>query len=296
MYDTILVPTTGLTDDTAAIDLALDLAVRSDAAVHLIEVVDDRRRLDVIEVTPTGVPDDPSAATFRQVGDAGDPDRLAGIESAAEGRGVEFTSATRRGVPFRVVLDAIEEVGADAVVLNRRRAESPADLDLERVAARVLGRTDVPVFTVADAWGTENGFQCEEILVPVDGSDHATRAMEAALDVAATVGAAIHVLYIVDDGTHRFGDVERSIVGLLSEAGDRAVADAATIADEAGVDVTTDVRRGNPPESIVETATARGVDLLAMGNRGQTLTDDPFLGSTTDRVLRRVGLPVLTVG
>ncbi|HXG30306.1 MAG TPA: universal stress protein [Thermodesulfobacteriota bacterium] len=55
------------------------------------------------------------------------------------------------------------------------------------------------------------------------------------------------------------------------------------------------VLRGEPNREIVEFARREGISLIVMGRRGQGLIDRVLTGSTTLRVLRESGTPVLTV-
>jgi len=55
------------------------------------------------------------------------------------------------------------------------------------------------------------------------------------------------------------------------------------------------VLRGEPNKEIVEFARREKVNLIVMGKRGQGLIDRMLTGSTTLRVLRESGIPVLTV-
>jgi nucleotide-binding universal stress UspA family protein len=55
------------------------------------------------------------------------------------------------------------------------------------------------------------------------------------------------------------------------------------------------VKRGNPVETILETADEKNCDLIVMGTRGRGTLTDAVLGSTARRVVRRSKKPVLVV-
>jgi nucleotide-binding universal stress UspA family protein len=118
------------------------------------------------------------------------------------------------------------------------------------------------------------------ILVPTDGSDAATVAADAAVDLARQFDAAIHALYVGADGV-----------------GERATAAVADRAVAAGVDVTTAVVDDEEPVHRVVLATAadRGADCIVMGTHGRTGLDRFVLGSVAERTLRESPVPVLTV-
>ncbi|MBW2610561.1 MAG: universal stress protein [Deltaproteobacteria bacterium] len=52
---------------------------------------------------------------------------------------------------------------------------------------------------------------------------------------------------------------------------------------------------GHPYEELVKYAVVQGMDLIVLGVRGHSLVETMFVGSTTDRVVRRSQCPVLSV-
>ena len=53
--------------------------------------------------------------------------------------------------------------------------------------------------------------------------------------------------------------------------------------------------QGHPYEELVRYAQSNHIDMIVMGVRGHRLVKTLFLGSTTDRVIRRAPCPVLSV-
>jgi len=52
---------------------------------------------------------------------------------------------------------------------------------------------------------------------------------------------------------------------------------------------------GQPHEELIKYAVVNAIDLIVLGVRGHSLVETLFVGSTTDRVLRRAPCPVLSV-
>lgn len=52
---------------------------------------------------------------------------------------------------------------------------------------------------------------------------------------------------------------------------------------------------GQPHEELTKYAVVNNLDLIVLGVRGQSLVEKLFVGSTTDRVIRRAPCPVLSV-
>ncbi|SFL14348.1 Nucleotide-binding universal stress protein, UspA family [Halogranum rubrum] len=136
----------------------------------------------------------------------------------------------------------------------------------------------------------------DEILLPSDGSPAATGALDHALDLAATYGSRLHVLYVVDQSAVDSIVSESELVAVALEGeGTEAVDAIERRAAERGVDVVTDVLTGHPARTILDYATGHDIDLLVMGTNGRTGLDRYLLGSVTERVVRNADVPVLVV-
>ncbi|RQG92730.1 universal stress protein [Natrarchaeobius halalkaliphilus] len=137
----------------------------------------------------------------------------------------------------------------------------------------------------------------ETILFPTDGSDHAARVAEHAIDVAETREATLHVLSVVDDRAFlvldddRIEHVRKDLRSNALEATDEA----ATRATDAGLEVETAVDTGNPAECIVDYAATNDVDLIVMGTSGDEYETN-VVGSVSQRVVRTAPVPVTTIG
>jgi len=59
--------------------------------------------------------------------------------------------------------------------------------------------------------------------------------------------------------------------------------------------LTTDILVGQPHEEICNYATLNNINLIILGTRGTGLVKTLFIGSTTDRVIRKSDCPVLSV-
>lgn len=147
----------------------------------------------------------------------------------------------------------------------------------------------------------------EDILVPTDGSDAATKAAVHGFGLAKWHNATVHLLYVVDEpptgttgGTGVFGEAGVTVslvdVGpILEEMGSQAVDDLASLAEELNVEAATAVLSGRPDGAIRRFADDRGVDLIVMGTRDRSSVDRLLHRSVTDRVLRSTDVPVLVV-
>ena len=135
----------------------------------------------------------------------------------------------------------------------------------------------------------------DQILVPTDGSDGASAALDEAVDLAAAFDSTVHSLYVVDAAAvgSEAGTVD--LVESFERIGEDAVDAAATRARDAGIDATGTVATGSPHRAILDYAADNGIDLVVMGTHGRTGLERYLLGSITEKVVRTAERPVLTV-
>lgn len=135
----------------------------------------------------------------------------------------------------------------------------------------------------------------DSILVPTDGSDPATAALEHALDVAADTGATVHALYVANTNEPSLVRLGDQVVDVLEEEGEEVLDRARSLAEERGVTLVDRVVQGDPPDAILEYVDAADVGLVVMGAHGRRGLGEYLLGSTTEAVVNACAVPVLTV-
>ncbi|USZ72149.1 universal stress protein [Natronosalvus halobius] len=138
-------------------------------------------------------------------------------------------------------------------------------------------------------------YEC--ILVPTDGSVEGERAVEYAIDLARLHDATVRAIYVVNAANYGGLPMETAWDGItdaLREEGEAAVERVVELAPD-DVIVETQVLEGSPSRVIVAEAQPEKCDLVVMGTHGRGGIDRLLLGSVTERVVRRAGVPVLTV-
>jgi len=136
----------------------------------------------------------------------------------------------------------------------------------------------------------------DTILVPYDGSDEAEQGARHGIELAAALGASIHVLYVMDlPGAPRalsIRDDEEQMRQEYREYGERVTAELAEMAAEHGVETTRAIVAGSVSEEIVEYADEEGIDAIVLGSAYQGKIG-AILGSTADKVVRTATVPVI---
>jgi len=138
------------------------------------------------------------------------------------------------------------------------------------------------------------------VLVPVDGSGPAGRALEEAVDLVTVTNARLTVMTCMPAPSRsRFGGGPAFGVDLEdlheAELEYRALLDAAVDDLPARLPVTTILSQGRPAEAIVGQARTGMHDLIIMGSRGHGDMHSLLLGSVSHQVLHTSPAAVLIV-
>ena len=174
-------------------------------------------------------------------------------------------------------------------------------LFLGSVTEKVLRSTRVPVLTIPPLVREPGPPLYKTILCPLDFSDSSLRALEYALSLAQEANARLVLLHAIEDVP---GDAGVAALGLLSvrDYYQQIEQDAFTrlksaVPDDARVWSRPEERvvKGRAYKEILKMVVDEGVDLVVMGVQGKGIVDRFVFGSTTHRVIREAGCPVLTV-
>ncbi|WP_205944635.1 universal stress protein [Pelagibius litoralis] len=138
----------------------------------------------------------------------------------------------------------------------------------------------------------------ETILVAVDGSGHASKAVRCAADMAKTYGATLVMLAV--DG-HRplkgpLAELAHSEDISRSEVFERILSSAQILAEVPGdVKIEQRIGSGDPADEILAEAGRVGADLIVVGSRGLGEYAELLLGSVSRKVLHIAKVPVMVV-
>lgn len=141
----------------------------------------------------------------------------------------------------------------------------------------------------------------KSILVPVDGSEIAVRAVGKAAELAALYDAEIILLYVSllpedTDDTKRAAKSWLSGLATVSvKRLSREILQQAAAVLPAGIRYITCVRVGKPEEVIADFAEQKQVDIVVMGSHSTGAVRGFLLGSVSQSVLEEVQQPVVIV-
>lgn len=142
------------------------------------------------------------------------------------------------------------------------------------------------------------------LLVPTDGSELSTKAVQQAVALSQSLGAQLTVFHVQTNfpislvGVGELVD-PHTVDALVTAARDNAqqiLGEAVAVAEAAGVACNQDtVVHALPYAAIVEAAGRHGADLIVMASHGRRGLEGVLLGSETHRVLTHSPCPVLVV-
>jgi len=139
-------------------------------------------------------------------------------------------------------------------------------------------------------------YEFTHVLVAIDGSDGARKALDCALSICEATGASVTALAVEGKLPGYAGSI--SEVEEVKREKDRffgnVLAQAREEGRERGVQIETDLVPGHAAEVITHYAKAHSHDLIVVGHRGHFL-GDYLLGSTADRVAHHAHCPVMVV-
>lgn len=137
----------------------------------------------------------------------------------------------------------------------------------------------------------------KKILVPIDGSKNAFRAMSEAIKLAKQCNAGISAIYVLPFPTVQAYYPDRVVQEKMYGEGKSIMDRAKRNAESAGVAFQQQIVKGTPGSVITEYANRdkNRVDLIVMGSRGHGGLKEAFLGSVSNYVMHKSKKPVLVV-
>jgi len=298
MFDNVLLPTDFSACADHALTHAVDVADRFDAQLHILHVVNE------LDPDWYGITDAQKRAVKlrAQIREEAE-DRL---HAMAPNRDVETTISLQ--LSFDVadsISEYVTERAIDLVVMGTHGRQGLDRLLLGNVADKLVRHAPCPVMTVREEvpWtGAEEDAGFQDVVAPIDFSDHSAAALRTAKRMAQRYDARLHLVFVAEQRTVPiFSDTGVpgvQVVEMDPEIVDNAGQALEQLNDNVGgpsVKSRYHVREGTVSDEIVDLAETQGGDLIVMATRGLTGRSRFLLGSNTERVVRGAPCPVLSL-
>jgi nucleotide-binding universal stress UspA family protein len=183
--------------------------------------------------------------------------------------------------PAETVIRVAKDEEYDLIVMGNRGETEVEVFSLGSMAEKVFRHAECPVLIV------KQKTKLSKILVAVDGSESAEKALKYAVQLAKKHKAKVTLLNVGESKLFGFKpEVAR-------EVGEHILSDAA--AKVKGLKLNTQLEFGNPAETIIEVAEKGNYDFIVVGSRGLSSVKRFFLGSVSDDISHHAKCSVLIV-
>lgn len=228
-------------------------------------------------------------------------DEMAGLMSR---QSVDWEPLVAVGNAAHEIARMAAEKRADITVAASHGRAGLKRLILGSVTERLMRTLPCPLLVVRSP---ERGFvtpanqaiTLKRILVGCDFSPDSNLALHYGLSLAQEFQASLHLVHVIQPPLYEYlekpeapeATSQKGLKGTLKQKLDDMVPEEA----RTWCEPVTTLLAGQPHEEITKYALVNDVDLVVLGVRGHSLVETLFVGSTTDRVLRRAPCPVLSV-
>jgi len=296
--DNILIPTDFSACADHALTHALEAADRFDAHLHILHVVNE------LDPDWYGITDAQERAV--KLRDQIEEEARERLHDLAPDKDIETTVSLQLSFDVaETIYEYVDERHIDLVVMGTHGRQGLDRLMLGNVANKIVRHAPCPVMTVREEvpWtGEEEDVLFEDVLAPIDFSDHSQKALSASKDIANAYEARLHLLFVAEKRTvPTFSDTGIPGVGVVEmdpeivKNAEAALQQLNENTEGPAVESQYHVREGNVSRDIVDFAETNGVDLIVMATRGLTGVTRFLIGSNTERIVRVAPCPVLTV-
>lgn len=210
------------------------------------------------------------------------------------------TAQIRSISPAEAILRYSSEKEMDLIVMGTHGRRGIEHLLLGSVTEEVVRQAPCPVFTIRETRKPREIHDIKKILVPVDFSQYAQKALANAKALAKIYGAELQLLHVIENVLHPafYAGGQGSLINLAPDVRERAGAAMAEMLEKApggNIKGKTFVVDGKPSREIITFAEKNHSDMIVIATHGLTGIEHFLLGSTTEQVVRRAPCPVFTV-
>jgi nucleotide-binding universal stress UspA family protein len=188
--------------------------------------------------------------------------------------------------PVHAILSVAASEPIEMIVMGTHGRSGWRRALLGSIAESVLHEAETPVLTIrhSEAEPFRGEPEIRKILCPVNYSDVARAALTRAVAMADAFDAEVYVAHVVEASQKREnGEVlEELRTWIPSELRHRCCYKELVV-------------HGQAAEQVLDLASSTGADLIVIGAQHKRFVDSTVIGTTTDRIVRHAGCPVLTV-
>lgn len=291
----ILFPTDFSRCAEQALAHAVFLAEKYSSEIHLLHVI------TLFEDQPSIVSDEISETEeiIRKL-EAVAESQLNKVSDLHSSDDMKVITSIKRGISAAPpILEYVVDNDIDLIVMGTNGRRGIKHLLLGSIAEEVVRLSHCPVLTVREIEQPKSISDVNNILVPIDFSEHSKSALAYASQLADCYNAKILALHIIEETMHpAFSLTGKSSVfdlipGIEDDCRRRAEKMIAeSVSSSAKTEIS--VKGGRAADDIIKFAMEKSADLIVIATHGLTGLEHMLLGSVTEKVVRMAPCPVLT--
>lgn len=299
MHKVIMAPTEGLESERAAISVAVNLARRFGADLHLVRAeapplgIETVPRPPVLTITDQTLLDE-RVARFR---------KLEALRNECQALGdIRVTTALEDGPVTSTLADYATKHNVDLIVMSSHCRGGMKRLTLGSVTDYLVRNTNIPVLVVRPSASVIEAVPeraLNRIVVPLDASELAEDVLPEVSEMAMKFGSMVSLVHVLTPETYSQKEIMQPGLPWWDEA--IAIANAyleevAAHLAEQGLTVTRDVVLSDDIASaILDYATRTRADVIALATRGKGGVGRLVFGSVADEITRRSPVSLLVL-
>ncbi len=210
-------------------------------------------------------------------------DYLSGVEKKLADINVEAEVLIGFGNPDREITEEAIKAGATMIAMSSRSGMFWEQGVLGTTTDRTIHASPMPVLVFKPMEGLAHSVTVNPgtVVIAVDGSDQSERSIAPAVKLAGEIGARVTLVHAVkrERGKQR----------------EQAEAYLASLADKIGGEVETGVVSGDAAEEVILFADRFDHPMIVVAEHGGISLGRWLRGSTTDKIIRNAGYPVLVI-
>ena len=270
-------------------------------ALHAVAPLDGSAEAE--KIFPALVAIGAKKVTLLHVNVAGDKgDVLAAAADRARKAGIEkVEQLTTDGTPAEAIAETAERLGASLIAITTHGKGGADRRVLGSVAEVVMRISATPVLMIRGGDIPTPPSLLDRVVIPLDGSDHAWRAVEVlaslvdASKVKLTLAGVVECLGPVPKlGPAKPDDnVETRYFRLQDDSTRKTLKASADRAESLGFEVGIDVGIGSPAAKILDLADSGKATMIALTTRGRSGLSRLLFGSVAEQIVRASVKPLL---
>lgn len=195
----------------------------------------------------------------------------------------QFHKIIKMGKPYRKILEAANEINANAIVMGTHGASGMRELMVGTNAARVIRQAKCPVLTLSRK---PDKVSFEKILLPIDLTRESGEKLKLGIEFAKNFGAQLILLtMLVSNNEEDKKTMRKRMAMAIKHIKEHHVP----------VESITLIGKGNRADQVIEYAHEVGADLICIMTQQELEFKETLLGSHASHVVNHSDVPVFSI-